>query len=112
MEIIQEKKDQIESHIVDIIADAIEQEKITETDLPLISNFVLEKIDTIVSKDQLLLFLTELASNWEIFRTLEVTQRGEIQKKKEEEAVQNISQLVQDGNINDAIQIAKAATQQ
>lgn len=111
MEITQEKKKEIEKAIVDKSITALEQGFIKEDDLGIIAKFTLDKIDTLKTQDDLIVFLRELSNKWHFFSDMLVIESGEIQKNNERMVIEQIQGLTDNGNLDEAIKIAKQATE-
>lgn len=109
MEFTEEKKNKIEKLIVDKSILALEQGFIKEEGLGDISLFVLSKIDEIQTQDELMQFLRELSNKWHFFSEILVIESGETQMQKEHNAVEKVEHLAEDGNIDEAIKVAKMA---
>ncbi|MCL5433148.1 MAG: hypothetical protein M1524_03510 [Patescibacteria group bacterium] len=105
-----EQKNEIEKRIVETAIDGIERNVLAEDQLALISSFVLEKIDNIKNTDELIFFLKELTSKWEIFSQIQsfIERQGNIQQ--EAKVAEDVSRLANDGKIDEAISLAKATT--
>ena len=112
MDFTPEKKEEIEKKIVAIIADSLEQKKIGEEDLPEIATYVLENIDEVKNQEELVRFLDRLVDRWDMFHQLVSVEAGEIKEQQENQAIAKVEDLVGLGNIDAALAVAKAATQQ
>lgn len=104
-----EHKKEVEKLIVDSTIDALEAEIIKEDDLKPIADFVLSKIDLIKNEDELIAFLEELAAKWKFFQPIERFVEGQKQHTEEVKSVDEAQDLIKSGNIDEALQILKAA---
>lgn len=104
-----EHKKEVEKLIVDSTLDALEAGAIKEEDLKPIADYVLSKIDIIKNEDELIAFLEELASKWTFFLPIERFVEGQKQHTQEVKSVDQAQDLIKTGNIDEALQILKAA---
>lgn len=111
MEFTDEKKKDLEKQIVDKSITALEQGFIEENGLGEISQFVLSRIDAIKSHTELIEFLRELSSRWHFFSDLLVIESGEAGLKNNKKSISEIESLTRSGNLDDAIRLAKKATE-
>lgn len=111
MDVSEEKLTNIQSAIVEKIAQALEEEKVAEDELPEIATFVLEKTNNITTEEQLLLFLDDLAQKWPFFEPIEELEKGREREKGEEQVVEDVLKLAKSGQINEAVDLAKTVTQ-
>ncbi len=109
MEFNQEEKKKIEKMIVDSSIDALEAGHIKEYDLSVIADFVLSKIDSIKTADELRTFLEELASKWKFFHPIEQFFEGEIQHEEEKKVVSAAEVFAKQGNVDSALAALKTA---
>ena len=70
-EVTEERKEQIERKILDVIIDGLEKNLLKESELPIIAEFVLKKMDVITSEPELLLFFSVMEKKWQIFHDVE-----------------------------------------
>lgn len=104
-------KHAIETKVTDTIIASLENGKLKEADLPALSDLILERIDGIDSEEKLEAFLEELAAQWDIFAPILSLEVGKRQEQKEKAALDQAISLVHTGNIDDAISLAKTATE-
>lgn len=101
-------KEAIEQKIVDAIAKGLEENLLTESQLPEISNFVLSHIDNITTHDQLIGFLSHLSLKWSVFKNIAVEEEGKLQKKVESKVAEDVLRLISKGQTNQAIDLAQS----
>lgn len=101
-------KQNIEQQIVDTIAKAVEEQKLIETQLPEISEYVLSKIDQITTHDQLIGFLSHLSLKWPVFQNIAVQEEGKLQKVVESKVAEDVLRLISKGQTNQAIALAQS----
>lgn len=110
MKITQNHKDEMEKKLVECIVLALENNSLQESELPQIANLILDKIDNIKTQTELISLLEELSSRWPIFKNIELLENGELKEQKENVAIQDVLELAKSGKIDDAIDLAKLAT--
>lgn len=96
---------------MDIIILGLENGAIMEDDVPIISRFVLDGTNTIATQEELAAFLAELSKKWGMFDVLKTTSMAGVKKKSDAEAVAGALTLLQNGNIDGALALAKSATE-
>lgn len=111
MDAFNEKVTNIQSAIVEKIAQALEGEKITEDELPTIATFVLNNTKSLTTEEQLLAFLDELAKKWPFFEPIEELEKGRAREAGEDKVVADVLKLAKSGQINEAVDLAKTVTQ-
>lgn len=110
MDLIQTQKDKIENKIADVLLTHIENGQVTQDEIPLISYFVLEHIDTLQTQEDLVGFINELVMKWPIFASLKIIIEGESKEQAEGVVAQDVTMLTQQGRLEEALQLAKSAT--
>lgn len=110
MDFSAEEKTEIERKIVDTIVLALENGNLSQEELPDVADFVLEKIKLVKTKEELINFLTELATNWQIFANIKDITEGEVKERKEDKAYGDVLNLAKGGNIEEALKLAKTVT--
>lgn len=106
-----EKKKSLEKQIVETMINAAENKIITDEQLSVISTVILAKLDGIIDNVTYEEFLEEITNRWDMFKPLLVLEKSVEKEKIEEEAIKQALQLVQQGNIEEAINTAKVANQ-
>lgn len=104
-------KTEIERKILKEIINALENEKVTEDELPDIADFVITHIDTVQNHEQMIKFLDELSAKWTFFEGLEQIERGEVTEAKEDQVEQEVLTLAKSGRVSEAISLAKTVTE-
>lgn len=100
-------KEKIEREIVETCAQALEKRELTTQDTSQVADFVLTKIDSIQNEQELLIFLGELSQKWPLFQTVIDMEKGSIQEQNEGIAINQITQNLREGKIEEAIQISQ-----
>lgn len=106
MNLDQNYKNKIEEELVKTIATGLEQGRILPKDTQGIADFILGRIDQIASHEQLTQFLSELSFRWPVFSALLSFEQKEAAVKTAKEA----ADLAKQGKIEEALDLAKAAT--
>lgn len=101
-------KEAIEQKIVDAITKALEEGKLTEPQLPEISNYVLTSIDKIATHDQLIGFLSHLSLKWPIFQSIAVQEEGKLKQIVETNVAKDVLRLISKGDTKQAINLAQS----
>ena len=107
----EEHKKKIEEQLVQQIISALEQEKIDSPTSSIISGYILDNIDTIQTQQDLHLFLLDLSTRWPFFSTIYELEKGQEQEAHKDEKIADIQNMLKSGNIEEALTIAKSATE-
>lgn len=110
MQLVPEKKKEIEQMLVETIITSLEEKKLTADEYRQVSSFILDNMKNITTQEQLAQFLNDLSAKWQIFSKIMTLYAGEEKEAKEEEATQNVVELAKSGKIEDAITLAKTVT--
>ena len=111
MDVTADHKIEIERKILKEIINALENNKVTEAELPNIADFVITHIDPVQNHDQMIKFLDELSAKWPFFESLEQLERGEVTEAKEDRVEQEVLNLAKSGKVTEAINLAKTVTE-
>lgn len=109
MDLTEEHKKEVERRIVETTISALEHNQITEDQYDDISKYILEKIDSVKTHHDLMVFLRELTQNWNMFSFVLTLENGEVKSLEEKKAVEKVEQLAEGGKIEDALEAAKQA---
>lgn len=110
MELTPQHKKEVETKLVETIADALGKNSISTDNQKEISDLILSKMPNIKTHEELTVFLRELSAKWQIFTPLLTTEAGEVKEKAEEKVAEKVEDLTQAGKIEEALETAKAAT--
>ena len=112
MQLSDEQKKDIERRIVKAIVKGLDENKITVSDLPELSSYLLENIEHITTQEQLTAFLSDISSKWQIFVGIQAGESIPIENSVEDKnkTIQDVTDLAKDGKIDEAIDLAKTAT--
>jgi hypothetical protein len=111
MEISREYKDAVAKHLVETVLTAIQKESLSTEQMPLIAEYYLGRIDSVSTHNELVLLLKGLAQKWPVLQPLVTIEEGKMKERLDKQAIVNVEQLVQRGQIDEALTVAKAATQ-
>lgn len=110
MELSKERKKEIKMKLIEIIIDSLENGRLSVSELSNVSSFILDRIDKVADQNQLRFFLSELSSQWPIFTDFLVTEIGVVQEVKEDKAAEDMTALMQNGKMEEAVDLAKTVT--
>lgn len=110
MQLSQERRDEVLKEIADLIIVGLKDGSILENDLFPIADFTLQKIDTLATEEQMVIFLSELAQKWPVFSKIHTYEKGKVLEQTENIAAQNVMDLAKEGKIDEAVDLAKSAT--
>ena len=111
MDVTAQHKTEIERKILKEIINALENEKLTEAELPDIADFVITHIDPVQNHEQMIKFLDELSAKWPFFDNIEQLERGEVTEAKEDQVEQKVLEMAKSGRVDEAINLAKTVTE-
>ncbi|OGH12388.1 MAG: hypothetical protein A2857_01485 [Candidatus Levybacteria bacterium RIFCSPHIGHO2_01_FULL_36_15] len=111
MQLSGEHRTEVEKAIVELIAASIENGSLGESDLPVIADFVLTKIDVLQTQEELVSFLSELSLKWPVFSNVQTLEQGKITQKAEDQALNSALDLAKEGKIDEAVDLARTATE-
>jgi hypothetical protein len=104
-------KQEIDKKLTEAIVAGVENGKLVESDLVPISDMILARFDHITTDEQLLAFLKDLASRWDAFSQLLASEVGKLKDELEKKVLGQVLDLTHSGNIDEAISLARTATQ-
>jgi hypothetical protein len=110
MEFTADHKKHIEDEIVKIMINASQTQQLSDEDLSVISTVVLDTIDQVSDQVTLQTFLQDLVSRWPVFKPLLILELKEMKEKVEDEVAEGVLLLARHGKIENAIKLAKSAT--
>lgn len=111
MEISREYKDAVAKHLVETVLTAIQKEALTTEQMPLIAEYFLGRIESVTTHNELVLLLKGLSQKWPVLQPLVTIEEGKLKERLDKEAIVNVEQLVKNGQIDEALTVAKTATQ-
>ena len=108
MDINEEYKDKLGQSLTLQLAQALKAGNITEEDLPTAASYILNRIDTLKTKEELIQFLTDLASKWTFFSNTLLMEKGEIIEAQEDKKVDQMEELIKQNKLDEALSVAHA----
>lgn len=93
-EFTQEEKKEIESKLVTQILSSLEQNKISLQDMKEIANFILDRIEVVKDKTQLIIFLEGLQNKWNVFKNIYLVYKNMMLEEKEKAVINKLSRFV------------------
>jgi len=111
-------KNKLGARIANIIGEALIQLKITQEESEQMGRYVLENIDLAKTNSELLDFITNLSAKWPIFNSILTSDdqasssvASSVQtQEKTDEIVHAAENLLKENKIDEALQVAKKAT--
>ena len=88
----------------------METKEFTDEEIKEMSTFVLEKVDSAKDNNELIAVLDELSKKWPFFENIEQLERGIVGDVHEDIVTNNVLELAKNGNIEEAIAMAKTVT--
>lgn len=110
MQLSQERRDDVEKQIAELVIKGLREGTIQDQDLSPIGKFVLEKIDTLQTEELMVVFLTELSQKWSLFSNILTIEKGKVTDQTENQVAQDVLGLAKEGKIDEAVDLAKTAT--
>lgn len=105
-------KDKIGLQLMRRLAQALKNGEITGEDSFNISSFIEEHIGSVKTNDQMGEFLRNLSQNWPIFSQILVAQQMQATEAAEDKAVGEVSNLIKENKIDEALTVAKNAAEE
>lgn len=105
-------KNKLGDRIARKLADALQNESVSEEEASVISAYILDNIDKAQNSSDLFAFLTNLSEKWPIFASVLTVEQGQIEEKKDEKTVEKVEELIKENKIDDALKVAESANKQ
>lgn len=113
MQLTDDRKRGIERKIVGVLIKGLYENVVTLADLPQMSGYLFENMIRVTNQEQLMAFLKDISSRWEIFTSVFDEENIPLENMPQDEknkTVQDIANLARDGEIDEAIDMAKKTT--
>jgi len=110
MALAQEQANAIYKHILDAVILGLESKEIEAYEASEIAEYVLDKVEKLQSETEVNKLYEDLSDLWPFLDVLMQEQRTENQEKFEGEATEGALALLQHGKVDDALALAKSAT--
>lgn len=103
-------KDKIGMHLTERMLKAVEEGELTETEMGVISGYILDNMDNIRTHADLMVFLQGLSQRFRVFKQLFKVEKGIDKESKEDDKAQAIASLIKENKIDEALTAAQNAT--
>lgn len=110
MQLTEEYKEMIQWNIIDTITLALDENNVKNEELPEIAKYVMARIASITTHQQLVSFLIELSDRWPVFAQIANNEMGKAIEDKKGELVGDVMIKAQNGDIQGAIDLARGYT--
>ena len=97
-------KDQVYKTIAETLVRAVEENKMADSDLPIVSADILNAVHDAETMDDLIQNLEALNASWPFFDTLIQQLQGEQQQAGTEEQTKKMEQLLKENKVDEALQ--------
>ena len=111
MDLTKEQKYQIEKKIITKAIDEYGKKTVTRDTLIQIADFVIEGLKKMRTTSDLSQFLSSISAKWPFFKNIATTHGAGKQTLAESEALTGALVLAQHGKVDEAIKLAKTATE-
>jgi len=108
MDALQAKKAELEKRLVGVILQEVGKETINLNQAKEMTSFWLAKVGSLTSEEELLNLVKEMAVKWPIFDGVVLVEQGNIQKDEEVKVADDVTSLIKNGKIEEALGLAKA----
>ncbi len=108
---VNQHKTEVKSRLVEAIARAVEEGKLTEPQLPEIADFILDNMSQAQTHQQVVALTLHLASRWPIFHNIAMIEKGQERKVIEETTANRMIDLIKSGDTVGALHLAKSVVQ-
>lgn len=108
---LEELKTKALNDIVDVLIANVENQTLQEAEITPIADFVLKRIEEVKNSMEIEALLVDLSQNWPIFQSISRLHEGEEKERADKEVADGVLALAQSGKIDEAIDLAKTATQ-
>lgn len=114
MDLSQDHIKEVDRRLVETIITALREDFLTADEYDEVADFVvkgMDNVETVKTQDELLRFLRELSSKWKIFTHVLVVESAATRDTAEDKVYENAVALAESGNIEEAVAVAKSATE-
>ncbi len=101
----------VEKKLLKELVRAIDEEKVTDEETTRMAQTVLDRVDKAKDQNELLLALADLSIKWPFFANVEDIEKGVAQDAVEDKTEQDVLNLAKSGQVEEAITLAKTATE-
>lgn len=111
MELNSERRKEFGKQIVETVLQALSSDTVSVQEASQMSRYILDNIIDIKTDADLVTFAKSLAEKWQLFQHLATMEEGYAQEAKEDAVANKVEELTQSGNLDEALNLAKSATQ-
>lgn len=94
------------------LAEGLENGSVNEDEASEIATHILDNIDKADTSAKLLDFIEDLAEKWPLFKGILILEQSDINKQKEDSALQQASDLLKQNDVEGALNVAEQANNQ
>lgn len=102
---------EVDRKLVETIITALREDLLSAEEYDEVADFVVKGMDAVKTRDQLLEFLRALSAKWKIFTHLLVVEGASNKDSTEDKVYDTAVALAESGKIDEAVAVAKSATQ-
>lgn len=103
MDLSDEHREKVYNNIVVTMAKALKEGEISKAELMLISKSLFASYQTVKTHEQLMQYLDELASHWEIFSSIITMEKGEGIEEREQQTINQMQSLLKSNQVEEAV---------
>lgn len=112
MVITSEYRTEVERRILGIMASALESSQMTEVESGEVARFILDRLDTVETHQELVAFLADLAQRWPIFTEIGNTEMAKAIEAKKGDVTTQMTSYLRSGDIDAALDAVKVLRSQ
>lgn len=101
----------VEEQVTNILVKDFEEEILNEEEVQGLAQFVLDRIDTLKTDDDVVNFAKQLNAKYDGFANIEMLLKGMQERKLEQHVANKVLQLIKTGETKQAVALAKQHTQ-
>ncbi|MBI2430782.1 MAG: hypothetical protein HYV39_02100 [Candidatus Levybacteria bacterium] len=105
-------KNKIGERVMRRVIEAFKNQEINENELSTICSYILDNIDNTKSNAELVDFLSDLSKKWPMFSQILIAEHGGVKEENEKQVIDQVSTLIKENKIEEAIQTAGDVTKQ
>jgi hypothetical protein len=110
MDAFQKHKGDLEKEIIENSLRAYEQGEFSRDDLKTVADLVITELQQTKDEAEILNFLNTLATKWPFLSNVAIIEKGTVKEEEEKAVYAQALDMVHNGQIDNAIQLAKTET--
>lgn len=107
MVVTREYRAEVERRLLETMARALENNQLTEEQSSQVAKFILDYLDDCDDHQEIIEFLDRMAQQWPVFAEVGNAEMARAIESKKGDVTKNMEALVQQGNIQQALETAK-----